>query len=43
MTLPETRKLGELIASAKVVRAGSANYPILSMTMRHGLNGLALS
>ncbi|MFD8825782.1 restriction endonuclease subunit S [Streptomyces sp. NPDC059605] len=31
------RTLGELISSAAVRRAGSGEYPILSMTMRHGL------
>jgi len=30
-------KLGELIRPAKVQRAGSDSYPLLSMTMRHGL------
>ncbi|MDZ4091689.1 MAG: restriction endonuclease subunit S [Arthrobacter sp.] len=30
-------KLGELIRPAKVQRAGSESYPLLSMTMRHGL------
>ncbi|PZG36672.1 hypothetical protein C1I98_26570 [Spongiactinospora gelatinilytica] len=33
----ETRMLGELITPAPVVRAGSTSYPILSMTMHHGL------
>ncbi len=30
-------KLGKLIRPAKVQRAGSGSYPLLSMTMRHGL------
>lgn len=30
-------KLGEIIKQATVVRAGNANYPILSMTMHRGL------
>ncbi|MEV4180621.1 restriction endonuclease subunit S [Streptosporangium canum] len=33
----ETRALGELITPAPVVRAGNETYPILSMTMHHGL------
>jgi type I restriction enzyme S subunit len=31
------KKLGEIIAPAKVRRAGNTDYPVLSMTMRDGL------
>jgi type I restriction enzyme S subunit len=36
MTL-DTKQLGEIIQPAAVARAGDAQYPILSMTMHHGL------
>jgi type I restriction enzyme S subunit len=32
-----TKPLGEIIRMAPTIRAGDAQYPILSMTMRHGL------
>lgn len=31
------RRLGELISKAKVARCGSADYPVLSMTMHDGI------